>query len=396
MKSISRIASAIQPSATLAISSLSQEMKASGIDVVGFGAGEPDFPTPEHIKQAGIDAITQNKSHYTASSGILPLREAICGYLDSAFGLSYAPKQICVSSGAKHAIYIALQTILDPGDEVILPAPYWVTYAEAIRMCGAVPVIVETTEEQRFKMSAQMLSAAITEKTKCVILNNPSNPTGMLYDEAELRALADVIIKNDLYVMDDEIYATLVYDGSFVSLAALGDEIREHTILINGVSKTYAMTGWRIGFAAANEKVAKAMSTYLSHSTGNPSNAAQYAALAAYSGDQSCAETMKAEFDRRRKYFVSRVNAMEGVSCLMPDGAFYIFMNVKALFGKTLCGERIDSGSDFARALLKHGLVATVPGIAFGDDGYVRWSYATSMENIEKGLDRLEKFLKSE
>jgi aspartate aminotransferase len=244
-------------------------------------------------------------------------------------------------------------------------------------------------------MSPEILQAAVTDKTKCVIMNNPSNPTGMLYTPDEVRSISEVICKNDLYVIDDEIYADLVYEGSFLSFAAVSDEMKERTIVVNGVSKTYAMTGWRIGFAASNLEIATTMATYLSHSTGNPSNVAQYAALEAYSGDQSPAAVMKTEFDRRRKYFVDRVAKMDGVSCLVPEAAFYIYMNIKAFYGKTLHGEKIESSADFSQALLKHGLVATVPGTAFGMDGYIRWSYATSMENIEKGLDRLEAFLKN-
>ncbi len=393
MKPLSQIASNIQPSATLAISQLSAELKAQGVDVAGFGAGEPDFNTPENVKEAGIRAIQENHTCYTTTSGIMRLREAICKYMSETFHVEYTPKQICVSSGAKHILYVALRVLLNPGDEVILPAPYWVTYEEAIKMCGAVPVIVKTTEESGFKLNAEMLQSAVTDRTKLFILTNPSNPTGMLYSEEELRALADVIVKNDLYLISDEIYATLVYKGTFVSAAAISEELKARTILINGVSKTYSMTGWRIGFAAGDEGIIKMMGTYLSHSTGNACNIAQRAAAEAYSGDQSAAEAMKAEFDRRRRYFVERVSHMEKVSCLDPDGAFYIFMNVSKTFGTTLCGEKINSASDFAQALLKKGLVATVPGEAFGDNRYVRWSYATDMETIRKGLDRLERFL---
>ena len=396
MKNISKIASGIEPSATLAISELSKELKAKGVDVIGFGAGEPDFTTPDNIKQAGIKAIETDKSYYTATSGILPLREAICKYINDIFGVQYEPSNICVSSGAKHIIFISLQVLLDPGDEVILPAPYWVTYAEAIKMCGAVPVILDTTEETRFKITPEQLESAITDKTKCLILTNPSNPTGMLYNEDELKAIGNVIIKNDLYLIADEIYATLVYNGKFVSAAAISPELKERTIVINGVSKTYAMTGWRIGYAAANKQIISAMANYLSHSTGNASNVAQYAALEAYSCDQESVKKMNIEFAKRRQYFIDRVSKMDKVSCLEPDGAFYIFMNVSKTFGTELCGEKINSGSDFSQALLKHGLVATVPGIAFGNDNYVRWSYATSMENITEGLNRLEKFLNSE
>lgn len=396
MKSLSTAASAIKPSATLAINALSQELKAQGVDVVSFGAGETDFYTPDPIKQAGIAAIEGNKSYYTASSGIAPLKSAICGYLDRTFGLKYENKNICVTSGAKHVLYIAMRVMLNPGDEVILPAPYWVTYEEAIRMCGAKPVILQTTEETRFKVSAQQLAAAVTERTKAVILTNPSNPTGMLYSEEELRALGRVIVDNDLYLIDDEIYATLVYNGKFVSAAAVDPELAQRTVIVNGVSKTYAMTGWRIGFAAGPQPIIKLMDTYLSHSTGNACNIAQYAAIEAYSGDQTCVEEMRREFEKRRRYFVDRVNAMDKVSCLEPDGAFYIFMNVSKTFGTTLCGETIHDSSDFAQALLKHGLVATVPGVAFGSLDHIRWSYATSLDNIKKGLDRLEKFLNNE
>ena len=396
MKSLSGVASAIKPSATLAINALSQELKAQGVDVVSFGAGETDFYTPDHIKKAGIEAIETNKSYYTASSGIAPLKKAICDYLKANFGLEYENKNICVSSGAKHVLYIAMRVMLNPGDEVILPAPYWVTYEEAIRMCGAVPVILRTDESTRFKISPEQLRAAITDRTKCLILTNPSNPTGMLYSEEELRALSKVIIDNDLYLIDDEIYATLVYEGKFVSAAAIDPELAERTVIVNGVSKTYAMTGWRIGFAAGPQPIIKLMDTYLSHSTGNASNIAQYASVAAYAGDQSCVENMRREFAKRRQYFVDRVNAMDKVSCLPPDGAFYIFMNVSKTFGTTLCGEKIENADDFAQALLKHGLVATVPGAAFGSQSHIRWSYATSIENIKKGLDRLEKFLNNE
>ena len=396
MKSLSTAALAIKPSATLAINALSQELKAQGVDVVSFGAGETDFFTPDPIKAAGIAAIEGNKSYYTASSGIAPLKSAICGYLDRTFGLKYENKNICVTSGAKHVLYVAMRVMLDPGDEVILPAPYWVTYEEAIRMCGAKPVILKTDESTRFKVSAQQLAAAVTDRTKAVILTNPSNPTGMLYSEEELRALGRVIVANDLYLIDDEIYATLVYNGKFVSAAAVDPELAQRTVIVNGVSKTYAMTGWRIGFAAGPQPIIKLMDTYLSHSTGNACNIAQYAAIEAYSGDQTCVEQMRLEFEKRRRYFVDRVNAMDKVSCLEPDGAFYIFMNVSKTFGTTLCGEPIHDSSDFAQALLKHGLVATVPGVAFGSLDHIRWSYATSLDNIKKGLDRLEKFLHNE
>ncbi len=396
MKSLSSIVTAIKPSATLAINALSKELRAQGVDVVGFGAGEPDFATPEHIKEAGIASIREDKSHYTATSGIAPLREAICGYMAGTFSAKYEPKNICVSSGAKHMIFITLAVLLNPGDEVILPAPYWVTYEEAIKMFGGVPVILNTTEESRFKITPEELEAAVTDRTKCVILTNPSNPTGMLYSREELQALAEVIVRRDLYLISDEIYANLIYKGEFVSAAAISPELKERTIIVNGVSKSYAMTGWRIGFAAAPANIIKLMDNYLSHSTGNACNVAQYAALAAYAGDQQCVEDMRRQFEARRGYFLERIAKMDKVSCLEPDGAFYMFINVSRTFGTTICGEKIENSDDFANALLRRGLVATVPGAAFGTDTHIRWSYATSMENIKKGLDRLEKFLNGE
>lgn len=393
MKPISSIAKGIAPSATMAIDSMAKQMKANGIDVISFGAGEPDFNTPDHIKAAGIQAIDNNQTRYTPSTGIVPLREAICQRVQKDTGVHYEPSQICVTSGAKHNVYIALQAIVNAGDEVILPAPYWVTYAEAIRMAGGVPAIVETTEATGFKLTPEMLAGAITTRTKAIILTNPSNPTGMVYSREELEALAKVILENDLYVISDEIYYMLCYEKPFVSIASLSDELYERTIMINGVSKSYAMTGWRIGFAAANAEISKAMSNYLSHSTGSPCSISQQAALAAYAESQEPSFEMKKAFDERRKYFYERVQNIPSVSCLLPEGAFYIFMNIKELIGKTIKGVKINSSADFASAFLEKGLVAVVPGNAFGAEGYVRWSYATSMENIKEGLDRLERFL---
>ena len=396
MKPISRIAKGIAPSATLAIDSLAKQMKADGIDVIGFGTGEPDFNTPESVKQAGIQAILDNQTRYTPAAGILPLRKAIAAWLLKQTGLEYQPGQICVSSGAKHNVFIALQALCNPGDEVILPAPFWVTYDEAVKMAGAVPVILSTTEETRFKITPEMLETAITPATKCLILNNPSNPTGMLYSREELEALARVVLRHDLYVIADEIYDQLVYRGTFVSFATLGPEIRERTILINGASKTFAMTGWRVGFSASNDELAKAMSNYVSHSTGPTSSISQYAALEAYTSEHDLTGDMIKAYDVRRRYFMDRIGKIPGVSCLEPDGAFYIFMNIKEQLGRTLYGVTIGSSSQFAQLLLEKGLVAVVPGEAFGAPGYLRWSYATSMENIKEGLDRLEKFLKGE
>lgn len=394
MKPLSSIASGVAPSATLAIDALAKQMKADGIDVVGFGAGEPDFDTPDNIKAAGIAAINDNQTRYTPSSGIVPLKEAICKRLFEDTGVSYKAENICVASGAKHSVYVTMRAILDPGDEVILPVPYWVTYDEVIKMCGGVSVFAYTDESTSFKLTPDLLKSLITPRTKCLIINNPSNPTGMLYTREELEAIAKVAVDADLYILSDEIYYALTYRGEFVSMASLSEEIKEHTIIVNGVSKSYAMTGWRVGYTAANPQITKVMGNYLSHSTAAPSTISQYASVEALAGDQSAIETMRSAFDERRRYIVDRINSIDGVSCLDPDGAFYVFMNIKQLLGSTLYGKKIETSDDFAQSLLENGLVAVVPGNAFGAEGYVRWSYATSMENIIKGMDRLEKFLK--
>ena len=394
MKQLSKTAEAVQASTTLAIDALYKQMKADGIDVIGFGAGEPDFNTPENIKEAGIQAIRDNFTKYTPASGILPLKEAACRRLKEDCGLDYKPSQVVVASGAKHNVYIALRALVNPGDEVILPAPFWVSYLELIKMVGAVPVIVDTTEQDGFKLTAEKLAAAITPSTKCMILNNPSNPTGMVYSREELAALARVCVEQDIYVIADEIYYSLLYDGrQFTSFAALGEDVKERTILINGVSKSYAMTGWRVGFSVSNETIAKVMGNYLSHSTGAPASMAQKAAVEALVGPQDTVGDMRRSFEERRDYLVSRMNQIEGVSCIKPEGAFYVMMNMERLVGKTLHGVEIHDSDDFASAFLKYGLVATVPCSGFGAPMYVRWSYATSMEHIKEGLDRLERFL---
>ncbi|MCI8539571.1 MAG: pyridoxal phosphate-dependent aminotransferase [Oscillospiraceae bacterium] len=370
-------------------------MKADGIDVIGFGAGEPDFNTPENVKEAGIQAIRDNFTKYTPAAGMMPLREAVCRRLKEDCDLDYKPSQVVVASGAKHNVYIALRTLVNPGDEVILPAPYWVSYLELIKMVGGVPVIVETTEADGFKIKPEKLAAAITPKTKCIIFNNPSNPTGMVYTKADLEPLAKLCVENEVYIIADEIYYGLLYDGlEFTSFAALGEDVKEITILINGVSKSYAMTGWRVGYAVANEKIAKIMSNFLSHSTGAPSSISQRAAVEALVGPQEAVGSMRQSFEERRDYLVNRMNQIEGVSCIKPEGAFYVMMNMEKLVGKTLHGMEIHGSDDFASAFLKYGLVATVPCSGFGAPNYVRWSYATSMEHIKEGLDRLEKFLK--
>ena len=394
LKELSCLASQVQASSTMAIDALAKQMKADGVDVIGFGAGEPDFNTPEHIKAAAIQAITGNVTRYTPASGTVELKKAVCARMKADCGVDYKPAQVVVSSGAKHCVYIALRALVNPGDEVILPAPFWVSYLELIKMVGAQPVVVTAEESAGFKMSAQQLREAITPKTKALILNNPSNPTGMVYSREELEAIAQVCLEHDVYIIADEIYYSLLYDGvKFTSVASLGEEVRKHTILINGVSKAYAMTGWRIGYALADEAVAKVMGNYLSHSTGSPCAISQVASVAALNGPQDEVETMRQAFEARRDYIVERMNSIPGVSCIKPEGAFYVMMNIEQLLGKTICGETIHTCDDFSSAFLKHGLVATVPCSGFGAPNFVRWSYATSMENIQKGLDRLEQFL---
>ena len=319
MKELSCLASQVQASSTMAIDALAKQMKADGVDVIGFGAGEPDFNTPEHIKAAAIQAITGNVTRYTPASGTVELKKAVCARMKADCGVDYKPAQVVVSSGAKHCVYIALRALVNPGDEVILPAPFWVSYLELIKMVGAQPVVVTAQESAGFKMSAQQLREAITPKTKALILNNPSNPTGMVYSREELEAIAQVCLEHDVYIIADEIYYSLLYDGvKFTSVASLGEEVRKHTILINGVSKAYAMTGWRIGYALADEAVAKVMGNYLSHSTGSPCAISQAASVAALNGPQDEVETMRQAFEARRDYIVERMNSIPGVSCIKP------------------------------------------------------------------------------
>lgn len=394
MKELSKLAMNVNPSTTLVIDSLAKQMKAAGQDVVGFGAGEPDFETPQNIKDVGIAAICEGKTRYTPAAGIVELRKAAAERLKADCGVDYDYTQIVIASGAKHSVYIALAALIDPMDEVIVPAPYWVSYCEMVSMLGGVPVPVLAPESSNFKITPQQLEAAITPKTKAMMLNNPSNPTGMLYTKSELEAIAEVCVKHDIYVIADEIYYKLLYDGrKFTSFASLGDEIKERTIIINGVSKSYAMTGWRIGYSASNAAIAKVMSNYLSHSTGAPSTISQWAAVEALRGNQDTIEDMRAVFESRRNYLVERMNAIDGVSCIMPDGAFYVMMNVEGLIGRTLGGKLIENDDDFAVAFLEKALVAVVPCSGFGIKNFVRWTYATSMENIKEGLDRLERFL---
>ncbi len=394
VKPISKIASGIAPSTTLAINALFKQMQAEGKDVVGFGAGEPDFNTPEHIKEAGIAAIRDNQTRYTPAAGILPLRQAVCDRMKADLGLDYKPSQVVVASGAKHSVYAAIMVCCDPGDEVIIAAPYWLSYSEMVRMAGAIPVEVVARKDQHFKITAEQLEAAITPNTKMFMMNSPSNPTGMVYSREELEAIAAVCEKHGIYVLADDIYYKLVYDGiEYTSIASVSPAMKEQCIVVNGVSKTYAMTGWRIGYTLSNETVAKAMASYLSHSTGAPATPAQYAAVEALNGPQDSVEMMRREFEKRRNHLVERMNRVPGVSCLKPEGAFYVMMDMSGFVGKEMYGQVIHGDADFAQLFLEKGGVATVPTSAFAAPNYLRWSYATSMENIDKGIDRLEKFL---
>lgn len=394
MKAVSKIAEGVHASTTLAVDSLAKQMKEDGYDVIRFGTGEPDFNTPDNINIAAIAAICDGKTKYTPAAGIPALRKAIAKQLQDDCGLSYDYTQIVVASGAKHSVYIALAAITNPGDEIIIPAPFWVSYYEMVKMTGGVPVIVTAGEESGFKVTASQIEAAITDKTKCLMLNNPSNPTGMIYSKDELKSIAEVCVKHDLYILADEIYYKLIYDGiEFTSIASLGDEVKERCLLINGVSKSYAMTGWRIGYCAANKQLAKIMSNYLSHSTGAPSTISQWAAVEAINGPQQSCEEMRKAFEERRDYIVQRMNSIPGVSCIKPNGAFYVMMNIEKLIGRTLGGKLITNDDDFAVAFLESAYVATVPCSGFGMKNFIRWSYAASMDNIKEALDRLEKFL---
>ncbi len=383
----------VSPSSTLAIDSKYKEMKKSGLDVVGFGAGEPDFDTPRHIKDAAIKAINDGFTKYTPASGTLDLKKAICDKFKRENGLDYTVKNIVVSNGAKHALLNALGAIVNPGDEVLFSSPYWVSYKEMVKISDGVPVVIDTREEDNFKFTAEELEAAITDKTKALILNTPSNPTGMVYSESELAAIAEVVKKHDLFVISDEIYEHLIYDMERPRSIATIDGMKDRTIVVNGVSKTFAMTGWRIGYTAANEEITSLMANVQSHYTSNPNSIAQVAALAALTGPMDSVIEMKKAFNERRLYMVERMNKIPGVSCIKPEGAFYVMMNISALKGKKIDGKTIETSDDFAGAFLEKELVAVVPCSGFGNDNFVRWSYATSMDNIKKGLDRLEKFI---
>ena len=377
----------LTPSLTLAIDSKAKALKAEGVDVCGFGAGEPDMDTPEHIKAAAIEALNKGLTKYTPSSGIPELRQAISKKLSADNKLEYKPGQVIVSNGAKQSCFNAIAAVLNPGDEVIIPAPFWLSYPEMVRIAGGVPVIVNTKEENGWKMTAEEFENAMTPCTKMVIINSPGNPTGSVYTRDELRAISEVAAEEDIYILSDEIYEKLTYDGAeHVSIASLTPEAYDLTITVNGFSKAYAMTGWRLGYLAAPEPIAKAIDAMQSHMTSNPCSFAQYGALAAITGDQQCVTDMREEFDIRRQYMFERLSSISGISAVKPLGAFYVLANISSFGLKS---------QNFSDRLLSKANVALVPGIAFGDDRTVRLSYATSLDIIKTGLDRIEEFCKS-
>jgi aspartate aminotransferase len=390
---LSKRASSISPSPTLGITAKAKKMQAEGIDVVGFGAGEPDFDTPDHIKAAAKKAIDAGFTKYTPTAGIPELKAAICEKFKKDNGLDYEPGEIIVSCGAKHSIFNAVLTLCEEGDEVILPAPYWVSYSEMIKLAGAKPVIVKTTHQSGLKVTPEQLRKAINPKTKLFILNSPSNPTGMVYSKEELRALGKILAEAGVCCISDEIYEKIIYDGKeHVSIASLSVEMKKLTIVVNGVSKPYSMTGWRIGYAAGPKEVIQAMSNLQDHSTSNPTSISQKAALEALKGPQDSVKKMVKAFAERRDYIVKRLNAIDGIDCLTPEGAFYAFPNVSKLFGRKYGKHVIKDSFSLAELLLTEARVAVIPGAVFGDDHYLRLSYATSMKDIEKGMDRIEEF----
>jgi aspartate aminotransferase len=388
----------IQPSMTLAISAKAQSLREQGIDVIGFGAGEPDFATPENIKQAAINAIQNNETHYTIVSGTNALKDAIIEKFDRDNGLAYERNQIVVSCGAKHSFYNLAQVLWDTGDEVIIPAPYWVSYPDMVKLANATPVIVNTDQSSGFKITAEQLQQAITKKTRAVVLNSPSNPTGSAYTKAELETLAEVILKNKLLVISDEIYEKIIFDDfEHVSIASLSEELKQSTVVINGASKCFAMTGWRIGYLAANAEIVSAISKLQGQSTSNPTSIAQAACVEALTGKLSPAEIQKmvVEFKKRRDVLMDRYANIEGVSCYEPVGSFYTFPDFSGVFGKRWNDKTIKGSLDVAEFLIEEAKVALVPGIAFGADNNLRLSFATSMENIKEGMDRIESAVKS-
>ncbi len=380
----------LKPSPTLAISAKAKAMKAEGRDVVDFGAGEPDFDTPDNIKDAAINAIKGGFTKYTAVGGIPELKDAIIDKFKNDNTLEYTREEIIISCGGKHVLYNLCQALFQQGDEVIVPAPYWVSYPAMITLAGAEPVILNTGEETGFRIDTERLKESLTPKTRAIVLNSPSNPTGTVYSREELMAIYDTIKDTDILVISDEIYEKLLYEEEFVSFANLGEDAKKRTIIVNGLSKSYAMTGWRLGYAAGDSDIIRAMTSIQSQSTSNPTSISQKAGVEALRGRQDDVLKMVQEFDKRRRYIIERLNTIKGVSCIAPMGAFYVFPNISKLFGLSYKGTKVLSSTEFSSLLLKGALVTVVPGAAFGAEGYIRISYAKSLKEIEKGLDRME------
>lgn len=392
---LSNKAMKINPSITLEITAKAKELKESGVDVVSFGAGEPDFNTPENIIEAAIKAMKDGKTKYTPTSGILDLRKSICDKFKKDNELNYDTDQIVVSTGAKQSLANTFLAILNEGDEVIIPTPYWVSYPELVKLAGGVPVFINTNKENDYKYSVKELRNLITSKTKAILVNSPNNPTGSIYTREELTEIAELAKEYDLIIISDEIYEKLIYDNEkHISIASISKDSYERTIVINGLSKAYAMTGWRIGYSASSKEIAKLMSSVQSHVTSNINSISQYAAIEALNGPQDSINIMIKEFEKRRNYMIGRINKIHGLSIIRPKGAFYIMVCIENYFGKEINGEIINSSLDFSKSLLNEENVAVIPGIAFGLDNYIRLSYATSMEIIEEGLNRLEKYLR--
>lgn len=383
---------ALTPSTTLAITAKAKELKSQGLDVIGLGAGEPDFNTPQHIIDAATQSMNEGQTKYTPSAGLPQLKEAIIAKMKRDQKIDYKPSEIIVGSGAKHVLYTLFQAILDEGDEVIIPTPYWVSYPEQVKLADGVPVYCEGKEDNSFKITPKDLEATITDRTKAVIINSPSNPTGMLYSREELAALGEVCLKHDILIISDEIYEKLVYGNNVhVSIAELSPQLKENTIIVNGVSKSHSMTGWRIGYACGNETIIKAMTNLASHSTSNPTTTAQFGTIAAYEGSQDAVEEMRQAFEGRLNIIYDKLVAIPGVSCVKPQGAFYLFPNVKE--AASLTG--YSTVDEFVAALLEEALVAVIPGSGFGAPDNIRLSYATSLELLEKAVDRIGSFIAS-
>ncbi len=385
----------IAPSLTLQIDTRAKEMAAAGLNVIGFGAGEPDFPTPAHICDAAKEALDLGMTRYTPVPGTMELRMAITRKMERDHGLTYSPQEIIVGNGAKHCLFTIFQTILDPGDEVLIPTPCWVSYPELVRMAGGVPVFVPTDEANRFIPGNRDIASRVTRRTKAIIITSPSNPNGSVWSREQLQFVGDLAATHPFYIVSDEIYEKLLYDGrTHLSIAQLGEQIKSRTFIVNGVSKAYAMTGWRIGYCAAPRQEIAAMTAFQSQATSNANAIAQHASAVALDGDQSCVEEMREHFQRRRDLMVDRINSIEGISCLKPEGAFYVMMNIRSLIGRRFNGRVLEDSMDFAELLLAEKHVAVVPGVAFEAEGFCRLSYATSEDRIEEGLNRIEAFIK--